>query len=60
MVFNRGINIINANFYVGGSSIPNVKTFKYFGFIISAKNCLFQNMIDDLGIKANRAIFAKK
>jgi hypothetical protein len=60
MVFNRGNNLIKTSFYVGGSPIENVKSFKYLGFTISAKNCSFQNTIDDLSVKANRAIFAIK
>ena len=60
VVFNRGNNLIKACFYVGGSAIENVKTFKYLGFTISAKNCSFKNTIDDLCVKANRAIFAIK
>ena len=32
----------------------------YSGFAISAKNCQFQSTIDDLSIKANRAIFAQR
>ena len=58
MVFNRGNKIINANFKVDNSPIENVKRFKYLGFTLSAKNCQFQPTIDDLGIKATRALFA--
>ena len=57
MIFNRGNKIINADFIVGGKSIENVKTFTYLGFTITARNCHFQATIDDLSIKANRAIF---
>ena len=53
-----GNNIINTTFYIGGSPIENVKSFRYPGFNISAKNCSFQNMTNDLSIKANRVIFA--
>ena len=58
MVFNRGNKIINADFKVGDTHIEKVKTFTYLGFAISAKNCQFQTTIDDLTIKANRAIFS--
>ena len=58
MIFNRGNKIINANFKVGDTYIENVKTFTYLGFVLSAKNCHFQRTMDDLNIKANRAIFA--
>ena len=57
MVFNRGNNIIKTNFTVNGIPIENVKRFTYLGFTISSKNCEFQTTIDDLSIKANRAIF---
>ena len=60
MVFNRGNKLIKSDFNVGSSPIENVKTFTYLGFTISAKNCQFQSTIDDLSIKANRAIFAIK
>ena len=60
MVFNRGNNLIKTTFNIGGSPIENVKAFTYLGFTISAKNCSFQKTIDDLSIKANRAIFAIK
>ena len=58
MIFNRGNKIINADFKVGTTSIENVKSFPYLGFVISAKNCQFQTTIDDLSLKANRAIFS--
>jgi hypothetical protein len=60
MVFNRGNNLIKTSFNVGGSSIENVKNFTYLGFTISTKNCSFQNTINDLSLKANRAVFAIK
>ena len=60
MVFNRGNNLIKTVFNIGGSPIENVKTFKYLGFTISAKNCGFQHTVDDLSLKANRAIYAIK
>ena len=60
MVFNRGNKLIKSNFNIEGTPIENVKTFTYLGFTISAKNCQFQSTIDDLNIKANRAIFALK
>ena len=60
MIFNRGNKIIKADFNVDGAKIESVKTFTYLGFIISAKNCSFQSVMDDLSVKANRAIFALK
>ena len=52
----RGNNIIKANFKIGEQSIENVKTFTYLGFVISAKNCQYQKTIEDLSIRANRAM----
>ena len=43
---------------MNGKVIQNVKHFKYLGFTIGAKNCNFTNMLEDLSIKARRAIFA--
>ena len=47
--------------YLGYNScvaIRNVKVIKYLGFTLSAKNCSLAPTIDDLTIKANRAVFA--
>ena len=60
MVFNRGNNLIKTVFNVDDTPIENVKKIKYLGFTISAKNCSFQHTIDDLTLKANRAIYAIK
>ena len=60
MIFNRGNKIIKADFNVAGVKIENVKSFTYLGFTISAKNCSFQSVMDDLSVKANKAIFALK
>ena len=58
MVFNRGNRLINAQFYINNTQIENVKKFKYLGFTIFANNCSFTPTIDDLSIRANRAIAA--
>ena len=58
VVFNRGNKLCNANIFVNGEKIENVKIVKYLGFTISAKNCSFSPMLDDLSLKAKRAIFA--
>ena len=58
MIFNRGNKLIKSEFYINNKLIENVKTFKYLGFTISAKNCSFTPAIEDLSIKANRAIFS--
>ena len=58
MVFNRGNKLVKANLICNTALLENVKTFKYLGITISAKNCSFLPTIDDLSTKANRAIFA--
>ena len=58
--YSTGETILLKHLSVAGSAIENVKTFKYLGFTISAKNCSFKNTIDDLCVKANRALFAIK
>ena len=60
IIFNRGNKIIKADFNIAGVKIENVKTLTYLGFTISAKNCSFQSVMDDLSVKANKAIFALK
>ena len=60
MIFNRGNKLIKTSFKIGDTPIENVKSFKYLGFTISAKNCSFQSTVDDLSLKAKRAIFAIK
>ena len=60
MIFNRGNKPLKSDFYVDGNKIECVKTFTYLGFSIAAKNCGFQPTIDDLSIKAKRAVFAIK
>ena len=52
MIFNRGNKIIKADFNVAGAKIDNVKSLTYLGFTISAKNCSFQSVMDDLSVKA--------
>ena len=58
IVFNRGNRLCKANISVNNKSIENVKSIKYLGFTISAKNCNLGNTPVDLSIKAKRAIFA--
>ena len=58
MVFNRGNKLCNANIQVNDKLLECVKEVKYLGFIISSKNCSFNNSLRNLKIKANRAIFA--
>ena len=58
MVFNRGNRLCKANILMNGKVIENVKHFKYLGFTIGAKNCNFTKMLEDLSVKARRAIFA--
>ena len=58
MVLNRGNRLCILNIHVKGKNIENVKSFKYLGFTIGAKNCSFIKTPVDLSIKAKRAIFA--
>ena len=58
MVLNRGNRMCNLNISIKNKNIENVKSFKYLGFTIGAKNCSFVNTPIDLSIKAKRAIFA--
>ena len=60
MIFNRGNNLLKTSFNYKGSVLENVKQFKYLGISISAKNCSFSPTIEDLSLKATRAIFALK
>ena len=57
MVINRGNRLCNLNIHIKDELIENVKSFKYLGFTIGAKNCSFRNTPIDLSIKAKRAIF---
>ena len=58
MIFNRGNKLIKSDFHINNTLIENVKTFKYLGLTISAKNCSFNPTIEDLSTRANRAIAA--
>ena len=58
MVFNRGNKLIKTDIKVNNTALENVKTFKYLGFSISAKNCSFLPTIENLSTRASRAIFA--
>ena len=58
MVFNRGNKLIKADLYCNVTLLDNVKSFKYLGISVSAKNCSFSPTIDDLSTKAERAMFA--
>ena len=58
MNFNRGNRLVKRDFKYKGMTLENVKTIKYLGFSISAKNCNFLPTLDDLSLRANRALFA--
>jgi hypothetical protein len=58
MIFNRGNRFIKSDFDINNVAIENVKTMKYLGFNITAKNCSFSATLEGLSIKANRAIYA--
>ena len=58
MIFNRGNKLIKSEIRINKTPVEHVKIFKYLGFSISAKNCSFSPSIEDLSIRANRAIYA--
>ena len=58
MIFNRGNKLIKTDLKYKNLPLENVKKLKYLGFSISAKNCSFSPTIDELSLKANRALFA--
>ena len=58
MIFNRGNRLVKRDFVYKDKALENVKTIKYLGFTISAKNCNFQPTLDDLAIRANRPLFS--
>ena len=58
MNFNRGNRLVKRDFKYKNIALENVKTIKYLGFTISAKNCNFSPTVDDLSLRANRALFA--
>ena len=58
MAFNRGNKLCKTKLFINGTEIENVKTFKYLGFTVGAKNCSFIGTCNDLSIKTKRAIFA--
>ena len=55
---NRGNRLCKINLFINGIAIENVKTFKYLGFTLGAKNCSFNNTSRNLGVKTKRALFA--
>ena len=58
IVFNRGNRLCKCTIYAKGNLIENVKSVKYLGFTIAAKNCNLNGTPENLSVKANRAIFA--
>ena len=47
-------------FKIKGNPLENVKSYKYLGITISSKNCSLQCTLNDLSVKANRALFSLK
>ena len=47
-------------FNIKGNPLENVKSYKYLGITISSKNCSLQCTLNDLSVKANRALFSDK
>ena len=58
MVFNRGNRLCKINLFINGIAIENVKTFKYLGYTLGAKNCSFNNTSKNLSVKTKQALFA--
>ena len=58
MIFNRGNKLIKSEFTINEKVLENVKSMKYLGFKINAKNCSFLETLDELSIKAKRTIYA--
>ena len=60
MTFNKrgdkGKHILSIN----GNQLENVKSYKYIGITISCKNCSLLGTLNDLSVKANRALFSLK
>ena len=57
MVFNRRNKLLKVNIHLNNVLLENVKSFKYLGFSISAKNCSFSKILEGLSMKAYQAIF---
>ena len=55
IIFNRGSRLIKSEFKINNLVITNIKSIKYLG--LTAKNCSFLPTLEDLSIKANRAIY---
>ena len=58
LIFNRGNNLIKSEFTINNVVLENVKSMKYLGFTITAKNCSFLPTLENLSIKATRTIYA--
>ena len=58
LIFNRGNNLIKTEFTINNVVLENVKSMKYLGFTITAKNCSFLPTLENLSIKARRTIYA--
>ena len=58
MIFNRGNKLLKSEVRYENKILESVKVIKYLGFTLSAKNCSLAPTIDDLSIRANRAVFA--
>ena len=57
IIFNRGNRQIKSEFQINNVVIKTVKSIKYLGFTRTARNCSFLPTLEDLSIKANRAIY---
>ena len=57
MIFTKGTNIKNIEFFLNGLKLNNTKIFKYLGISINSKNCSFTPTLEDLSCKAKKAIY---
>ena len=58
MISNPGNKLGKTKLSVNRIEIECVKTFKYLGFTVGAKNCSFNGTCNNLSIKTKRTIFA--
>ena len=60
MTFSKGGRLDKHVFTVNNRPIDHVKSYKYLGITISAKNCSLTKTLNDLAVKASRAPFSLK
>ena len=60
MSFNKRGDKEKHIFTIQGNPLENVKSYKYLGITISCKNCSLLGTLNNLSVKANRALFSLK